>query len=47
LFDLKKDPSEKNDLAAQHPDLIKKMTATLKQWRKSCRHSDTGGDYKN
>jgi len=47
LFDLKKDPSEKNDLAAQHPDLIKKMTATLEQWRKSCRHSDTGGDYKD
>jgi len=47
LFDLKKDPSEKKDLAAQHPDIIKKMAATLKQWRKSCRHSDTGGDYKN
>ncbi len=47
LFDLKKDPSEKNDLAAQHPDLIKKMTGTLEQWRKSCRHSDSGGDYKD
>ncbi|MDE2679746.1 MAG: sulfatase-like hydrolase/transferase [Verrucomicrobiota bacterium] len=47
LFDLKKDPFEKNDLAAQHPDLIKKMTGTLEQWRKSCRHSDTGGDYKD
>ncbi|MDC0144074.1 sulfatase-like hydrolase/transferase [Verrucomicrobia bacterium] len=47
LFDLKKDPSEKKDLAAQHPDIIKKMAATLKQWRESCRHSDTGGDYKN
>ena len=47
LFDLKKDPSEKKDLAAQHPDIIKKMAATLKQWRESCRHSATGGDYKN
>jgi len=47
LFDLKKDPSEKNNLAAQHPDLIKKMTATLEQWRKSCRQSDTGGDYRD
>ena len=47
LFDLKKDPSEKKDLAAQHPDIIKKMAATLKQWRESCRHSDTGGDYKD
>jgi arylsulfatase A-like enzyme len=47
LFDLKKDPSEKKDLAAQHPDIIKKMAVTLKQWRESCRHSDTGGDYKN
>ena len=46
LFDLVKDPSEKNDLAAQHPDLVKKMTATLEHWRKSCRHSDTGGDYR-
>ena len=47
LFDLKKDPSEKKDLAAQHPDIIKKMAAALKEWRESCRHSDTGGDYKN
>ncbi|MBC8325278.1 MAG: sulfatase-like hydrolase/transferase [Verrucomicrobia subdivision 3 bacterium] len=47
LFDLKRDPSEKNDIAHQHPDLIKKMIATLEQWRKSCRHSDVGGDYKN
>jgi arylsulfatase A-like enzyme len=46
LFDLTKDPSEQNDLAAQHPDLIKKMTATLEHWRKSCRHSDDGGDYR-
>ena len=47
LFDLKIDPAEKNNLADQHPDLIKKMTATFEQWRKSCRHSDTGGDYKD
>jgi arylsulfatase A-like enzyme len=46
LFDLTKDPSEQNDLAAQHPDLIKKMTVTLEHWRKSCRHSDDGGDYR-
>jgi len=47
LFDLKKDPGEKNDLAGKHPDLVKKMSATLEQWRRSCRRSDTGGDYRN
>jgi arylsulfatase A-like enzyme len=46
LFDLTRDPSERNDLAAQYPDLLKKMSATLEHWRKSCRQSDTGGDYR-
>ena len=45
LFDLKKDPSEKNDLAAKHPEIIKQMALDLEKWRASCRQSDSGADY--
>jgi hypothetical protein len=29
LFDLKNDPSEKTDVAAQHPDIVKELTAIV------------------
>ncbi len=32
LFDVKADPSEKNDIAAQHPDLVKQMLGELDAW---------------
>ena len=32
LFDLSKDPHEKNDISQQHPELVKRLTATLDQW---------------
>ena len=31
LYDLDKDPSEKNNLATQHPDLVKKMLTLMRQ----------------
>jgi arylsulfatase A-like enzyme len=31
LYDLEKDPSEKNDIAAANPDVVKKMAEIMKQ----------------
>ncbi len=45
LFDLQQDPREKKDIASEHPDMVKRMAAELQAWRKSCQHSDSGGDY--
>ena len=46
LFDLIEDPGEKNDLAAEKPEILKSMKATLAQWRRSCKDSLAGKDYK-
>ena len=32
LYDLKTDPGEKNDIAAEHPDVVKRMDAAYDQW---------------
>lgn len=32
LFDLKADPTERNDLSAQHPELVTKLKALLANW---------------
>ena len=32
LFDTKKDPACKNDLSAEHPELVKAMAASYDQW---------------
>lgn len=32
LFDVKADPAERSDIAAQHPELVKKMLADLDTW---------------
>ncbi|MBM4040562.1 MAG: arylsulfatase [Planctomycetes bacterium] len=32
LYDLKADPGEKNDIAAQHPDVVKRLEATYDKW---------------
>jgi arylsulfatase A-like enzyme len=34
LFDLKDDPGERRDLAAQHPDLVVKLKALLAEWER-------------
>lgn len=46
LYDLIADPSEKTNIAAKHPDVMKQMTQTLDQWRQSCVASSEGKDYK-
>lgn len=46
LFDLLNDPAESLDISAQHPDLVKKYTSILHDWRESCKNSLKGFDYK-
>ena len=46
LYDIIDDPGEKRDLAADKPDILKQMVATLDQWRASCKHSLAGKDYR-
>ena len=45
LFDLIADPSEKNNLAARYPEIVRRMTGKLKTWRKSCLESWEGKDF--
>ncbi len=45
LYDLNKDPSEKNDLAKKKPEVLSKMTKTFDTWRKSVNASAEGKDY--
>ncbi|MBD3374509.1 sulfatase-like hydrolase/transferase [candidate division KSB1 bacterium] len=45
LYDLIKDPAEKNDLIEQEPLVAKKMQARLQDWLQSCRESLQGKDY--
>ena len=46
LFDLVADPSETKDLAAEKPEIARKMRATLDAWRASCKESLAGKDYR-
>jgi len=46
LFDLVADLSETHDIAEQHPDIVRRMRATLDAWRKSCEQSLAGNDYR-
>ncbi len=46
LFDLLEDPGETKDLAAEKPQIMQSMKATLVKWRKSCQNSLAGKDYK-
>lgn len=45
LFDLEKDPSEKQNLAKSKPKLVKQLANELASWRTSCQLSATGKDY--
>jgi arylsulfatase A-like enzyme len=45
LFDLTEDPGEKKDLAAEKPQILQSMKATLTKWRNSCKDSLAGKDY--
>ena len=46
LFDLKKDPGEKNNIAGENPDVVEKLTKQLRGWQESVLKSLTGKDYK-
>ncbi len=46
LFDLIEDHGEKKDLAAEKPEIVQSMKATLEKWRNSCKDSLAGKDYK-
>ncbi|MEJ6571544.1 MAG: sulfatase-like hydrolase/transferase [Akkermansiaceae bacterium] len=45
LYDLTKDPSEKNDLAGKKPEVLTKMIKTFETWKKSVDQSAEGKDY--
>jgi len=45
LFDLAKDPSEQNNIIAEHPDVAAAMKTYLRKWTESCRASHSGADY--
>jgi arylsulfatase A-like enzyme len=46
LFDLKADPAEQTNLAAQQPELVNSLQAKLRQWQDSVLKSLTGADYR-
>lgn len=46
LYDLIADQSEKNDLSTEKPKLVKKMKASIDEWRASCKASLKGKDYR-
>lgn len=45
LYDLTTDISEKNDIAAQNPEIVNRMKAEMEAWRDSVKRSNTGADY--
>ena len=45
LYDLIKDPSEKTDIAAGHPEVVNRMKTELEAWLKSVQRSRDGADY--
>jgi arylsulfatase A-like enzyme len=45
LYDLAKDRAEKDDLAAAHPEIVKRMKAELENWQRSVIQSCRGLDY--
>lgn len=44
LYDLKADPGEATDIAADHPEDVARMKAALEKWVASCEESNRGGD---
>ncbi len=45
LFNLKDDPAETNNLAAEKPELVEELRAGMRQWQESVLHSLMGMDY--
>ena len=46
LFDVRRDPAEKNNLIATHPAEADKLAAVLQTWQRSVLESLTGADYR-
>ena len=47
LFDLKKDPSEENNLAEVHPDIVQTLSKQLYDWQRSVLNSLMEQDYRD
>ena len=45
VYDLVADPAEAKDLAAETPEVVKKMAAQLEAWQQSVERSLFGQDY--
>jgi arylsulfatase A-like enzyme len=45
LYDLIADPHETTDIAAQHPEIVSRMTEELHAWQSSVERSLSGADY--
>lgn len=46
LYDLSVDPGEKNNIAAEHRDIVERMTTELHEWQRSVERSLSGADYR-
>lgn len=47
LYDIVNDREEKNNIATQHPEIVKELSIQLSEWRTSCQESYSGKDYIN
>jgi len=45
LFDLRRDPYEKNNIVSEKPEIARDMKVRLRAWLESCRKSYEGADY--
>ncbi len=45
LYDLKNDPDEEDDVAAEHPERVERMKTELRKWQTSVLRSLNGKDY--
>lgn len=46
LYDLLADPREEHDIAAQNPQVVQRMSESLRAWQRSVEVSLTGADYR-
>jgi arylsulfatase A-like enzyme len=45
LYNIEQDPAETTDLAAQHPDVVKRLATRMQEWQASVAASLAGEDY--
>jgi arylsulfatase A-like enzyme len=45
LYDIVADPSERENIAAEHPQIVERMKGILEEWQASCEASLEGKDY--